>query len=86
MIPRWNFTPIPVTHAPASPQVDFPRLLSRVDEGFMTWRKPTALCFGSSDTFLPVGRCAGGSRHEGGILPGGTRERGCARPLTPAAS
>ena len=21
----------------------------------MTWRKPTALCFGSSDTFLAVG-------------------------------
>ncbi|GAX76419.1 hypothetical protein CEUSTIGMA_g3864.t1 [Chlamydomonas eustigma] len=36
-------------------KVDFPALLKRVDDGFMSWKKPTALCFGSSDTFLEVG-------------------------------
>lgn len=35
-------------------QVDFNKLLKEVDEGFYTWRKPTALCFGSSDPFLDV--------------------------------
>lgn len=36
------------------PQVDFNKLIKEVDEGFYTWRKPTALCFGSSDPFLDV--------------------------------
>ncbi len=33
---------------------DFGRLTSKVDEGFLTWRKPTVLLFGSRDPFLPV--------------------------------
>lgn len=33
-------------------KVDFTNLLKRVDEGFVSWRKPAALCFGSSDPFL----------------------------------
>ncbi|KAL4857953.1 hypothetical protein ACK3TF_001924 [Chlorella vulgaris] len=34
-------------------RVDFPALLKRVDEGYLTWRKPSLLLFGSSDQFVP---------------------------------
>lgn len=37
-----------LTSCTPSQQVDFPKLLKKVDEGFMTWRKPTALCFGNA--------------------------------------
>ena len=36
-------------------KVDFNTLLKKVDEGFVAWRKPAALCFGSSDPFLETG-------------------------------
>lgn len=35
-------------------KVDFPKLLAEVDEGFRTWRQPTVMLFGSSDTFISV--------------------------------
>ena len=36
-------------------KVDFSSLLKKVDEGYISWRKPAALCFGSSDSFLETG-------------------------------
>eukprot|EP00195_Chlamydomonas_chlamydogama_P017034 CAMPEP_0202894956 /NCGR_PEP_ID=MMETSP1392-20130828/4247_1 /ASSEMBLY_ACC=CAM_ASM_000868 /TAXON_ID=225041 /ORGANISM="Chlamydomonas chlamydogama, Strain SAG 11-48b" /LENGTH=374 /DNA_ID=CAMNT_0049579815 /DNA_START=22 /DNA_END=1146 /DNA_ORIENTATION=- len=53
----------PYAESPAASQaiaatmdkVDFGNLLQRVDEGFVSWRKPSALLFGSSDPFLDVG-------------------------------
>ncbi|PNW85621.1 hypothetical protein CHLRE_03g195200v5 [Chlamydomonas reinhardtii] len=33
-------------------QVDFPKLLRKVDDGFRSWRKPTVCLFGSSDPFV----------------------------------
>lgn len=36
-------------------KVDFNSLLNKVDEGYTSWRKPAALCFGSSDPFLETG-------------------------------
>lgn len=36
-------------------QVDFPKLLSRVDEGCRTWRKPSVVLFGANDPFCDVG-------------------------------
>ncbi len=35
-------------------QLDFPKLLKRVDEGYRTWRKPSLCLFGSSDPFVDV--------------------------------
>ncbi|KAG2498156.1 hypothetical protein HYH03_003913 [Edaphochlamys debaryana] len=34
--------------------VDFPKLLQKVDDGFMSWRKPSICMFGSSDPFIPI--------------------------------
>ena len=36
-------------------QVDFPKLCARVDDGFMSWRKPSMLLFGSDDPFIDLG-------------------------------
>ncbi|GIL86908.1 hypothetical protein Vretimale_15552 [Volvox reticuliferus] len=36
-------------------QVDFPKLLKKVDEGYLTWRKPSLCLFGPSDPFVEVG-------------------------------
>lgn len=35
-------------------QLDFPKLLKKVDEGYRTWRKPSLCLFGSSDPFVDV--------------------------------
>lgn len=35
-------------------KLDFNQLLNKVDQGFKSWRQPTAICFGSSDPFLDV--------------------------------
>lgn len=34
-------------------KVDFPALLKRVDQGYESWRKPSLLLFGTSDTLVP---------------------------------
>lgn len=36
-------------------QVDFPKLCARVDDGFMTWRKPSMILFGGDDPFIELG-------------------------------
>ena len=33
-------------------QVDFAKLLAKVDEGYCSWRKPSVLLFGGSDPFV----------------------------------
>ncbi|MEW5309692.1 MAG: hypothetical protein WDW38_001558 [Sanguina aurantia] len=33
-------------------KVDYPKLIAEVDEGFRTWRQPTVMLFGGSDTFI----------------------------------
>ncbi len=35
-------------------QVDFPKLLARVDEGCRTWRKPSVVLYGANDPFCDV--------------------------------
>ncbi|GLC38917.1 hypothetical protein PLESTB_000461300 [Pleodorina starrii] len=35
-------------------QVDFPKLLRKVDEGYASWRKPSLCLFGPSDPFVDV--------------------------------
>ncbi|KAG1679649.1 hypothetical protein FOA52_006166 [Chlamydomonas sp. UWO 241] len=35
-------------------KLDFKKLAEAVDDGFYTWRVPTALCFGSSDAFIDL--------------------------------
>ena len=36
-------------------KVDFNALLKKIDDGYVSWRKPAAMCFGSSDPFLETG-------------------------------
>ena len=40
-------------------RVDFPALLRRVDEGYVSWRKPALLVFGTGDTFLDLSQALG---------------------------
>ncbi len=39
-------------HTNNNPQVDFPKLLRKVDDGFRTFRRPSVCMFGSSDPFV----------------------------------
>lgn len=38
-------------------QLDWPKLLKKVDEGYRAWRRPSIVLFGNNDTMLKV-RCA----------------------------
>eukprot|EP00798_Chlamydomonas_sp_ICE-L_P029355 gene29355-12447_t len=51
----YNANGGPYAMARKDADVDYDKLLRKVDEGFLTWRKPTVLLFGANDTFMDAG-------------------------------